>query len=128
MKTNLFKGGLLGAAFSATLSFSASAQALKPLSSDSEPDRMDWSQLDAKFGAMPKMADHMTGMTTQMQGLMGQMRTMMNDQQMMKNGGMQHDMDDMQGNMAAMSSAMGKMLQTMEQMQKRNRGVSPPSR
>ena len=57
MNTNFFKSALLGAAFSAALAFSAQAQALKPLSSDSEPDRMDWSQLEAKFGAMPKMAD-----------------------------------------------------------------------
>jgi ribose transport system substrate-binding protein len=31
----------------------ATAQELKPLNSDSEPDRVDWSQLEAKFGAMP---------------------------------------------------------------------------
>ena len=31
----------------------AVAQDLAPLNSDSEPDRMDWSQLDAKFGPMP---------------------------------------------------------------------------
>lgn len=57
MQTKFWTGALMGAAFTAGLSFSASAQALKPLSSDSEPDRMDWSQLDAKFGAMPKMAE-----------------------------------------------------------------------
>lgn len=57
MKPNFFAGALLGAAMTAALAFSASAQALKPLSSDSEPDRMDWPQLEAKFGAMPKMAD-----------------------------------------------------------------------
>ncbi len=34
----------------------AHAEALKPLNSDSEPDRMDWSQLEAKFGAIPKVA------------------------------------------------------------------------
>ena len=31
------------------------AQDLKPLNSDSEPDRIDWSQLAAKFGPFPKM-------------------------------------------------------------------------
>ena len=31
------------------------AQELKPLNSDSEPDRIDWSQLAAKFGPFPKM-------------------------------------------------------------------------
>ena len=34
----------------------AQAQDLAPLNSDSEPDRMDWSQLEAKFGALPKPA------------------------------------------------------------------------
>jgi ribose transport system substrate-binding protein len=34
----------------------AQAQELKPLNSDSEPDRIDWSQLEAKFGPFPKMA------------------------------------------------------------------------
>ena len=33
----------------------AQAQDLKPLNSDTEPDRMDWSQLEAKFGPFPKM-------------------------------------------------------------------------
>jgi ribose transport system substrate-binding protein len=31
----------------------AYAQDLAPLNSDSEPDRMDWSELDAKFGPLP---------------------------------------------------------------------------
>ena len=31
------------------------AQDLKPLNSDTEPDRIDWSQLTAKFGPFPKM-------------------------------------------------------------------------
>ena len=31
----------------------ASAQGLSPLNSDSEPDRMDWSELEARFGAFP---------------------------------------------------------------------------
>jgi ribose transport system substrate-binding protein len=34
----------------------AQAQDLAPLNSDSEPDRMDWSQLDAMFGALPAPA------------------------------------------------------------------------
>ena len=34
----------------------AQAQDLAPLNSDSEPDRMDWSELDAKFGALPAPA------------------------------------------------------------------------
>ncbi|MEP4806272.1 MAG: ABC transporter substrate-binding protein, partial [Hyphomicrobiales bacterium] len=29
----------------------ASAQDISPLNSDSEPDRMDWSELESKFGA-----------------------------------------------------------------------------
>ena len=32
----------------------AQAQDLKPLNSDSEPDRIDWAQLTAKFGPFPK--------------------------------------------------------------------------
>ena len=31
----------------------AQAQDLAPLNSDSEPDRMDWSELEATFGALP---------------------------------------------------------------------------
>ncbi|MDE1157168.1 MAG: substrate-binding domain-containing protein [Neorhizobium sp.] len=31
------------------------AQSLAPLNSDTEKDRIDWSQLEAKFGALPKM-------------------------------------------------------------------------
>ncbi|MGB8814927.1 MAG: substrate-binding domain-containing protein [Paracoccaceae bacterium] len=34
----------------------AQAQDLAPLNSDSEPDRMDWSELDAKFGPLPAPA------------------------------------------------------------------------
>jgi ribose transport system substrate-binding protein len=33
----------------------AQAQELKPLNPDTEPDRIDWSQLTAKFGAFPKL-------------------------------------------------------------------------
>lgn len=43
------------AALAATLCAGiATAQELKPLNSDSEPDRMDWSDLDAKLGALAK--------------------------------------------------------------------------
>jgi len=50
------------AALAATLSAGlyagiATAQDLKPLNSDSEPDRMDWSDLEAKLGALPKLPD-----------------------------------------------------------------------
>jgi ribose transport system substrate-binding protein len=38
------------------LGFAAQAADLKPLNSDSEPDRVDWYNLDAKLGAMPKAA------------------------------------------------------------------------
>lgn len=38
------------------LAVSARAQALSPLNSDSEPDRIDWSQVQAKFGPLPKPA------------------------------------------------------------------------
>jgi ribose transport system substrate-binding protein len=52
----------LAAAFAATLSAGlfagiATAQDLKPLNSDSEPDRMDWSDLEAKLGALPKLPE-----------------------------------------------------------------------
>ena len=33
----------------------AQAQELKPLNSDSEPDRVDWAQLTPKFGPLPKL-------------------------------------------------------------------------
>ncbi|MEO9651894.1 MAG: substrate-binding domain-containing protein [Roseobacter sp.] len=35
----------------------AHAQDLAPLNSDSEPDRMDWSELDAKFGDFPSVSE-----------------------------------------------------------------------
>ena len=38
----------IGSAFSADLA---------PLNSDTEKDRIDWSQLEAKFGAFPKLPD-----------------------------------------------------------------------
>jgi len=49
MKSPLLSGVML---FTLT---AAQAQTLTPLNSDSEPDRMDWSQLAAKFGPFPKM-------------------------------------------------------------------------
>lgn len=46
------------AALAATLGAGiATAQELKPLNSDSEPDRMDWSELEAKLGALPKLPE-----------------------------------------------------------------------
>jgi ribose transport system substrate-binding protein len=44
----------LAAAMWANASF---AQELAPLNSDTEKDRIDWSQLEAKFGAMPKLPE-----------------------------------------------------------------------
>ena len=38
-----------------SLAASAFAQELKPLNSDGEPDRIEWSDLAAKFGAFPKL-------------------------------------------------------------------------
>src|ERR1044072_7376002 len=49
---------ILAAALAATLCAGiATAQDLKPLNSDSEPDRMDWSDLEAKLGALPKLPE-----------------------------------------------------------------------
>lgn len=50
MRTLLLTGVMLFAVTAA-----AHAQDLKPLNSDSEPDRMDWSQLTAKFGPFPTL-------------------------------------------------------------------------
>jgi ribose transport system substrate-binding protein len=55
MNLNFVKSTLLGASLVTMLAFAAKAEGLAPLNSDSEPDRMDWSQLDAKFGSLPKM-------------------------------------------------------------------------
>ncbi len=49
---HFLKGALTVGAFALTLN-AAMAQDLAPLNSDSEPDRMDWSELDAKFGPLP---------------------------------------------------------------------------
>lgn len=45
---------LLSAVVSAWLCTTAQATELSPLKSDSEPDRTDWSQLDTRYGPMPK--------------------------------------------------------------------------
>jgi ribose transport system substrate-binding protein len=55
MRSTFLKSALLGMALAASVSFSAFAADLAPLNSDAEPDRMDWSQLEAKFGPMPKV-------------------------------------------------------------------------
>ena len=54
MKSGFVKSIMLGSSFAALLCAAAHAEALAPLNSDSEPNRMDWSQLDAKFGPLPK--------------------------------------------------------------------------
>ena len=54
MSMMVLKRTVLMSALLASLSVAAQAQALKPLDSDRETDRVDWSQLQAKFGAMPK--------------------------------------------------------------------------
>ncbi len=56
MKSNRLTKLALGVAMVAGMSLAAHAQALKPLDSDREADRIDWSRLDAKFGALPKPA------------------------------------------------------------------------
>lgn len=45
---------LLSAVVSAWLCSSVQAAELAPLKSDSEPDRTDWSQLDTRYGPLPK--------------------------------------------------------------------------
>ncbi len=55
MKTNVIKSALFGAITGIAFSATVFAGDLKPLNSDIEPDRMDWSQLEAKFGPMPKI-------------------------------------------------------------------------
>jgi ribose transport system substrate-binding protein len=55
MKRALLKSAMLGFGLAAALSFKAYAADLAPLNSDAEPDRMDWSELDAKFGPLPKV-------------------------------------------------------------------------
>jgi ribose transport system substrate-binding protein len=55
MKANFVKSTASGALLAVILLTAARAEGLKALNSDSEPDRMDWSQLDAKFGPLPKI-------------------------------------------------------------------------
>jgi ribose transport system substrate-binding protein len=55
MKSISLKSALLGAFAAMALNAAAWAEDLKPLNSDIEADRMDWSQLEAKFGPMPKV-------------------------------------------------------------------------
>ena len=55
MYREFVKSAFFGASVAALIASGVRADALKPLNSDSEPDRMDWSQLDAKFGPLPKM-------------------------------------------------------------------------
>ena len=52
---HILKTALVVSAMALSLSV-AQAQDLAPLNSDSEPDRMDWSELEAKFGALPAPA------------------------------------------------------------------------
>lgn len=52
---HFLKGALAISALTLTLGM-AQAQDLAPLNSDSEPDRMDWSELEAKFGPLPAPA------------------------------------------------------------------------
>lgn len=59
MTLSTTKLSFLAVALAAGLATSAVAQTLKPLNSDVEPDRMDWSELDAKFGPMPKVESGM---------------------------------------------------------------------
>ena len=56
MKSSGLMTALLAGALAAGLASTAFAQALKPLNSDREADRIDWSQLEKTFGAMPKVA------------------------------------------------------------------------
>ena len=46
---------LLTVLASSLISAGVYAAELTPLQSDSEPDRTDWTQLDAKYGPMPKI-------------------------------------------------------------------------
>ncbi len=48
---------LLAASTLALTVGTAHAQDLSPLNSDSEPDRMDWSELETKFGAFPEVPE-----------------------------------------------------------------------
>ena len=51
------KKTLLVSAMSMALCTLASAADLKPLNSDTEPDRLDWSELQSKLGDMPAVKE-----------------------------------------------------------------------
>ena len=51
-----FRAALLTLGLALAAAPGAHAQTLKPLNPDTEGDRIDWSQLDAKFGPLPKPA------------------------------------------------------------------------
>ena len=53
---NLITTALAGGMLAATC-LSVQAADLTPLNSDSEPDRMDWSELETRFGEMPAVAE-----------------------------------------------------------------------
>lgn len=57
MKTLSFKRSLICAALAAAVSFAANAAQLEPLNSDTEPDRVDWSQLQERFGDVPAVKE-----------------------------------------------------------------------
>ena len=50
---HFLKGALVASLV--TISMGAAYADLAPLNSDLEPDRIDWSQLDAKFGPLPAL-------------------------------------------------------------------------
>ena len=52
LMTTVLVGGILATAFA-----TSQAADLAPLNSDSEPDRMDWSELSSQFGDMPEIAE-----------------------------------------------------------------------
>ncbi len=53
----IFKKTLTGAALACALTFAAQAANLAPLNSDTEPDRIDWSQLQERFGDVPAVKE-----------------------------------------------------------------------
>ena len=54
---SIFKRSLLAAALGVAVSFAAQAADLAPLNSDTEPDRVDWSQLQSTFGDIPAVKE-----------------------------------------------------------------------
>lgn len=53
----IFKKTLIGAALACAVSLAAQAADLTPLNSDTEPDRVDWSQLQERFGDVPAVKE-----------------------------------------------------------------------